>query len=180
MKRFLTRIKLFCVLLLPGLLLAPSMPLRATARPLPEHAQAPMTLSASRRSDSDGPQSKLAPDLEEETNEVTLSRRRDKSVGVIIQLRGATSLNEEGATEGLSAEQRERIFADDVRVNAIRTPVMRARIESLRGRFKRSLNHLGLITAEMPLSKVRDLGDDPEVAYVSPDRAVDSAGHIET
>jgi subtilisin family serine protease len=180
MKRFLTRIKLVGVLLLPGLLLAPAMPLPATAQSMREQAEAPMTFRAARRSEPAGPQRKLAPDLEEETNDVTLNRRRDRSVGVIIQLRGATSLSEEGATEGLSVEQRDRVFADDVSANSIRTPAMRARIESLSGRFNRSLNHLGLITAQMPLSKIRDLEDDPEVAYVSPDRDVASAGHIET
>src|SRR5205085_7771039 len=119
-------------LLLVGFLLSYLMPSRAAA-------QQPKPFSAARTVESDGPPRKLAPDLEEDVDRVTLDRRRDKSVGVIVQLRSATPLSEEGATEGMTGAERERVFADDAHVNALRAPVLRTRIEALNGRFKKSL-----------------------------------------
>src|ERR1041385_7638457 len=101
MTGLLSRIKPCLVLLLTGLLFLPIMPSLATAQHNHERPQAP------------GPQRKLAPDLEEELDETAPHHRRDRSLSVIVQLRSATSLNDLGATEGMTGEQRHAAFAAD-------------------------------------------------------------------
>lgn len=177
--KFISIIRTSCALFLIGLLLMAAMPLRTPAQPTAEKS-APLSYFRDRDSEADRPQSRLAPDLEEDLRASALSGKTGKLRSVIIKLRGATPLDAAGVTEAMTREQRDEIFAGDARTNRLRAPAMRARIESLNGRFKKSLNQLGLIIAEVPLSKLRELESDPEVAYISPDRAVASAGHLET
>lgn len=124
---------------------------------------------------------KIAPDLEESIEQVATGEQQpDKKQRVIIQLRGTRGLDDTEGLESVDQQMRDEMFAGEARANEMRVPVMRAKIESLKGRFARSLNQLGLVIADLPISSVRELGDDPDVAYISPDRGVASFGHIET
>ena len=53
-------------------------------------------------------------------------------------------------------------------------------LAGLNGSAKKSFNRLGMMSAVLPLSKVRELAQNENVAYISPDRAVASSGHIAT
>ncbi len=55
---------------------------------------------------------------------------------------------------------------------------MKTDLTAVGGRFNKSFANLGLVTAELPLSKVRELIQSDEVAYVSPDRETEAAGHL--
>ncbi|HJZ68034.1 MAG TPA: S8 family serine peptidase, partial [Blastocatellia bacterium] len=123
---------------------------------------------------------KIAPDLEESIEQVaTGEQQSDNKQRVIIQLRSTGALDATEEVQSVDQRMRDEMFASEARANEMRAPVMRAKIESLNGRFARSLNQVGLVIADLPISSVRELGDDPDVAYISPDRAVESFGHIE-
>ena len=57
-----------------------------------------------------------------------------------------------------------------------------AKMAGYGGLVRRRLGNLGLLTVELPLAKIRELENDPSVAYLSPDRpiATSADGHIET
>ena len=57
-----------------------------------------------------------------------------------------------------------------------------AKIAGYGGTVRRRHGNLGLLTVELPLAKIRELENDPSVAYLSPDRpiATSADGHIET
>lgn len=167
------------LLLIAPLLSVQALPSRATAEKKYERATAPFRLDERQNGDLDSPQSKLAPDLQESVEEVAVRGHADKKQRVIIQLRSATPLNDGDEADSVTQQIRDEMIEGDARANEMRAPVMRAKIERLQGRFGRSLNRLGLISAVLPLSKIRELENDPEVAYISPDRPVESFGHIE-
>jgi serine protease AprX len=176
MKMLLRKVKNSCVvLLILAVVLLQILPLGATAQQLIEARQ-----DMRQGIESSAVQSKLAPDLEDDLRRAEWSDSSDPKVPVIIQLRSATRLGEAGVTETMSTGKRDELFATEVRINQMRAPVMRAKIASLNGRLNRALTRLGLITAELPMSKIREMEKDPEVAYISPDRAVESYGHIES
>ena len=123
-------------------------------------------------------QSKIAPDLEEKTNDVFHGMRSDSTESVIIQLKPATRLNE--SLGELSDAERDEMFALEVQSNKEKKGIIINDIAEMGGRAKKSYNNLGLISADLPLSKVRELIANDEVAYISPDRETAATGHIET
>ena len=48
------------------------------------------------------------------------------------------------------------------------------------GRVKKSFNHLGLVSAELPLLESASCSKADKVAYISPDRDTEATGHVET
>ena len=48
------------------------------------------------------------------------------------------------------------------------------------GKLKARFNNMGLFTADLPLSRIAELQNDDDIAYISPDRPVASFGHVET
>ena len=71
----------------------------------------------------------------------------------------------------------------DIKRTMLGDPSVRAdlqtKFERLNGNLKNTFNTMGLISAELPLSRIRDLEHDDDVAYVSPDRPIASYGHVE-
>src|SRR6266571_1571765 len=184
--RMLLLKSLFCskpklTLALIGLLAWQASPLSAIAQFAKGQRRAVARVDEQPPSQVEYERPKIAPDLEESIEQVaTGEQQSDKKQRVIIQLRSTAALDDTEAVESVDQQMRDEMFAGEVRANEMRAPVMRAKIESLKGRFARSLNQLGLVIADLPISKVRELGDDPDVAYISPDRGVAAFGHIET
>src|SRR5207244_2816011 len=56
---------------------------------------------------------------------------------------------------------------------------MRSKLSRMGGRIERTYNSFGLVSVELPLSRIRELGADSDIAYLSPDRPVVSFGHVE-
>lgn len=123
------------------------------------------------------PASKIAPDLKEKTNELDFGSRGDELQKVIIQLKSDAPLNKMSGSD-LSETDRNRLLTDEVRDNRARTGILISGLTALRGRIKKSFNNLGLVSAELPLSKVRELSESENVAYISPDREIESFGHV--
>ena len=49
----------------------------------------------------------------------------------------------------------------------------------MNGRIKKSFNNVGLVSAELPLSNIKELVNSENVAYISPDRETSATGHLE-
>jgi subtilisin family serine protease len=54
-----------------------------------------------------------------------------------------------------------------------------AKLARLGGRIQRVHERLGLMTVELPQDRIRELAADADIIYLSPDRPVASAGHVE-
>ena len=52
-------------------------------------------------------------------------------------------------------------------------------LEDMNGRIKKSFDRIGVVSAELPLSKIRELARNPNVARISRDLPIISTGHIE-
>ena len=52
-------------------------------------------------------------------------------------------------------------------------------IELMGGRMKKFHNRIGLVTADVPLRRLRELSANTNIVHISPDRAVASEGHLE-
>ena len=81
--------------------------------------------------------------------------------------------------QAMSDSVRENFFTAVRRANEMRAETVRAHVEALNGRFGKAYTAVGVITAELPLEKIREMEADPEIFYISPDRPVRSFGHIE-
>ena len=118
-------------------------------------------------------QRKLAADLEKSVDDVSVGHKGDKMSRVIIQLK-------DKAPAGRSIKG---IMVTDLKRSMLADPSVRADLQSkfsrLNGNLKDTYNTMGMISAEMPLSRVRDLEYDEDIAYVSPDRPTASYGHVE-
>lgn len=128
--------------------------------------------------------SKIAPDLEKKTDELFYMGGEDQVQKVIIQLKSETPLNEMLDDTGsfgnaIGKEERENMFAREVRANKSKTVVLKTDLAQIGGRMKKSFNRLGLVSAELPLSKIRELVSRDEIAYISPDSPTRATGHIE-
>ena len=97
---------------------------------------------------------KIAPDLEESVNDANNKGKGNQMASVIIQL----------------ADDRVGISDSD----------LQEKFTGRDGRLKSRFNTVGLASAEIPLSRIAELMDDNDVAYISPDRPVASYGHVET
>jgi len=107
--------------------------------------------------DVDGERGKIAPDLEESMKVAQELNSPDELQRVIIQLSDS---------------------APDMR-DAVSREVMSVKMIGTGGRYRKSYKNLGLVSAELPLSRIRELEADPDIAYISPDRPVESlAGHV--
>ena len=123
--------------------------------------------------------SKIAPDLAEKTDELDFGSRREEMQRVIIEMKSETSLNE---MIGDASDQggRDVLFAQDVRANRAKADVLKVSLGAFGGKLNKSFNNLGMVSAELPLSKIRELAQDENVAYISPDREIQSFGHLGT
>src|SRR5438128_97642 len=178
LNRLLSYVRTKFVLVLIAPLLFQFLPPRVIAQRIDDRTSALARFADQTNDESDSPQSKIAPDLEQSLDEAFQTRHGNRKQRIIIQLRGAASVDQVDEVSSTNQQMRDEMFAGEERANAMRAPVMRAKIESLQGRYERSLNRLGLISAVLPLSKIRELENDPEVAYISPDRPVASSGHL--
>ncbi|MGI8882883.1 MAG: hypothetical protein ACR2IA_01395, partial [Pyrinomonadaceae bacterium] len=122
--------------------------------------------------------SKISPDLEEETDKVFHNMRGDKMQKVIIQLKSETLLNEMQGND-LSESDQKQMFVQEARNNKTKTRLLVTDLAAVNGKVKKSFNNLGLVSAELPLSQIRELIKSDTVEYVSPDRAVESFGYVE-
>ena len=121
----------------------------------------------------------IAPDLEAQTDEVFYHLRGDATQKVIIQLKSETPLDQMPGDAPSEADQ-DRQMAQEVGKNKAQAGMLTNDLTRLRGRFKQSFDHLGLVSAELPLSKIRELAQSEEVEYISPDRETSASGHLET
>ena len=122
------------------------------------------------------PKRKIAPDLEEKTEEAFHGIRADEIQKVIIQLKSETQLNE--SLGDLNATDRDSMFAREVQANNDKKGLIVSDLVNVGGRLKKAFNNLGLVSAELPLSQIRELIKSENVAYVSPDSEIQSFGHI--
>jgi subtilisin family serine protease len=147
---------------------------------------------------------KLAPDLAEETDAVRFGEQEDKTQRVIVQLseRKAEQLRTESFgtpseisgkkpvgkagilmsdfvepsdTEEPSDDEKDGILMGDF----VAHDEMETKMQAYQGSVKKTFDTMGLMVVDLPLSKVREMANDPDVVYVSPDRVVKSAGHLE-
>src|SRR6185295_3297004 len=95
--------------------------------------------------------SKLASDLEQSVDSVSNGRRADKMSRVIIQLKDKATAGPK--VKGIMVTDIKRTMLGDATVRAD----LQAKFQRLNGNLKDTFNTMGLITAEMPLSRVRDL-----------------------
>ncbi|HEY0430346.1 MAG TPA: S8 family serine peptidase, partial [Pyrinomonadaceae bacterium] len=116
---------------------------------------------------------KLAADLEKSVDDVNVRRGRDKMSRVIIQLKDKAPVGKN--LKGSMVTDLKRSMLADPSVQAD----LQSKFARLNGNLKSTYNTMGMISAEMPLSRVRDLEYDEDVAYVSPDRPIVSFGHVE-
>ena len=121
-------------------------------------------------------QSKIAPDLEESANEAFHPKRPDAMQKVIIQLKSETNLNDMAGD--LSDTERTAVFAREVQASREKKGIIVTDLVQVGGRFKKAYNNVGLVSAELPLSKINELVKSDVVAYVSPDREIQSFQHI--
>ena len=125
----------------------------------------------------EAPQSKIAPELQEKTDDLIYGRIGDRTEKVIIRYKTDTSLNNISGDE-FSDKVRVEMFAKEAESNREKTGILVADLASLRGRVKKSYANVGMASAVLPLSKIRELSENPNVAYVSPDLPVQSFGNI--
>lgn len=107
---------------------------------------------------------KLAPDLEKEVDDTLYSYKGEKMQRVIIKINDEkiSQLNDRGLNlSGKSAKQE-----------------MSFKFQNLQGRFEKGFDNLGLVIAELPLNKIKELSADGDIEYISPDRTIVSTGHI--
>lgn len=105
--------------------------------------------------------SKIAPDLQENVDELFFESRPDQTQKVIIKYKDQA--DSEVVNNGI-------ILSDLATQNKINT-----KLGVLGGRSKKSFSKMGMISAELPLSKIRQLSEDENIEYISPDRPIKSS-----
>lgn len=121
--------------------------------------------------------SKVAPDLEEKLDDLSRGQRPDSKEKVIIQLKSDSGLNDI-ADNSLTAAEQKKLFAREAESNALKGGLLIADMVQFQGKVKKVHNHLGLVTAELPTSRVRDLAASDLVEYVSPDLEIYASQHL--
>src|SRR6185295_3738735 len=181
--RFTDKLKRRFIFLLTALVLLQVVPIGAMAHESAlspkAKSQQPAELDQDLAKPQDASQSgnswrsKLAADLERSVDVVTTGHGHDKMSSVIIQLKDKTP----------AGQNIKGIMVTDIKRTMLGHPSVRAdlqaKFERLSGKLKNTFNTMGLISAEMPLSRIRDLQYDDDIAYVSPDRPIASYGHVE-
>lgn len=99
--------------------------------------------------------------------------RGEETQKVIIQLKSETPLNEMSGNS-LDKAAKSEMFAKEVRSNKEKTGLIVNDMVQIGGRVKESFNNLGLISAELPLSKIQELSNNENIAYISPDREIEA------
>ncbi|MBK8150433.1 MAG: S8 family peptidase [Acidobacteria bacterium] len=122
---------------------------------------------------------KVAPDLDEKAESFAAGFQGEETERVIIRLKSDTGLNGMFGNSLSYGEQR-RIFAREIRNNQERSGILLSDLINIGGEIKKSYNSLGLVSAEMPLSRVRQIAESDNVEYISPDRETSMNGHVET
>ena len=122
---------------------------------------------------------KISPDLEKSVNDLSYGFRDDETQRVIIQFKSETSLNEMFSND-LNESEQKALFAQEISDNKTKAGILIADLAEVGGNLKKSFNRLGLANAELPLSKIRELSEKENVAYISPDKDIMPTGHIET
>ncbi|MGH9933139.1 MAG: S8 family serine peptidase, partial [Pyrinomonadaceae bacterium] len=107
---------------------------------------------------------KMARDLENEVE--SLKGRPDRMRRVIIQL----------SDKKAGGNQVKGIMLTDSTARA----QLQEKLARHNGQLGKTFNTMGLITAALPLSRIRELEYDDDIAYISPDRPIASHGHVET
>ncbi len=125
------------------------------------------------------PKKKISPDLEEKADQAFYGVVADRMERVIIQLKSETGLNDMAGND-LNENEQKDLLALEVQKNREKSGILVTDLVAVGGRKKKSLNRLGLMSAELPLSKIRQLSDSDEVAYISPDVETIALGHVET
>jgi subtilisin family serine protease len=134
-------------------------------------------VSETKNNDENIPQHKIAPDLEESVDNLMSGFNPDQIQRVIIQLKSSTPLNNMFGND-LPDETKKDLFIQEIQSNKQKAGVLLTDLAQMNGRMKKTFNNLGLVSAELPLSKVRELAENENVEYISPDREVTSFGHI--
>jgi subtilisin family serine protease len=123
------------------------------------------------------PRSKISPDLDEKTNELSYGLRADETQKVIIQLRSDSPLNELPG-DAFSEKEHKQLLAEKVQENKANSAILKSDLVERNGRMKKAYDNLGLVSAELPLSEIKELIKSDTVAYISPDHETQSFGHI--
>ncbi|MBK7706539.1 MAG: hypothetical protein IPJ30_12375 [Acidobacteria bacterium] len=110
---------------------------------------------------------KVAPDLDEKAESFAAGFQGEETERVIIRLKSDTGLNGMFGNSLSYGEQR-RIFAREIRNNQERSGILLSDLINIGGEIKKSYNSLGLVSAEMPLSRVRQIAESDNVEYISP------------
>ncbi|HZS04400.1 MAG TPA: S8 family peptidase [Blastocatellia bacterium] len=134
---------------------------------------------AGARRASGQPCPKLSPDLEETLQSAEKEEAKAaRTLGEIRRERLARAARPEAETDSDStpAEDARQVIVqlDDLAAQT----ALKAQVARLNGRITRTHEAAGLVTIELPLSRVRELAAERAVAYVSPDRPVKSLGHV--
>jgi serine protease AprX len=119
---------------------------------------------------------KMARDLEDDVDSV--KGRPDQMRRVIIQLR------EKNEKKAGTSQANGILLTDAARTgilltDAAATGQLQEKLARYDGRLNKTFKTMGLITAQLPLSRIRELEYDDDIAYISPDRPVASHGHLE-
>ena len=115
---------------------------------------------------------KISPDLERSADMATTNRRFDKTARVIIRL-SDNKLSVQSSGGNMRASSRGIMVNDSVRAE------FATKLASHSGKVKEMYSNVGLVSAELPLSRIRELEYDNDVAYISPDLPISGTGHIE-
>jgi serine protease AprX len=122
------------------------------------------------------PDAKLSPDMLEAVEGHSARSGSDPMTRVIIQVKPATDLNQlSGEVPAKRAIEMIAVEAKEVKMKAAG---LRDTLSTMRGAVKKAFNNIGMVSAELPLSKVKELAASADVAYISPDRDVESFGHV--
>ena len=103
------------------------------------------------------------------------SKARKVSRDLEEDLQNASYNNNE--TKRVLIELRDPIPSDNLGKGRIKDKV-RQKMESLNGRMKGFHSNVGLVVADVPLSKIQELMLDEEIAYISADRKTKATGHV--
>ena len=123
--------------------------------------------------------SKIAPDLVEKTDEFLYGYRAEETQTVIIQLKSATPLDEMLSDPAIEADQ-QQMFAREVGNNKAKGKFLKSELAALNGRFKKSYNKVGLVSAELPLSKIMEFSQSENVELKNAHRSFAKAGFKNT
>src|SRR5437870_4432679 len=148
-------LKAVSTLILTALMLSPVVPLTVGARSNERATTSGDQFVSSKDNQFAKGQShrKIAADLEETINKAASKGKGDQVAPVIIRLADDKSGMSDGDLQGKFANRK--------------------------GKLKKRFTSMGMASAELPLSKISELMNDDDIAYVSPDRPVASYGHVE-